>query len=246
MRSRLHFGDLCFLLLLAPGSTPPAQEFATLVGMAGADTVAVDRFARDETTLEGVLLVRTPRTHTMHYKAMLVPGGRISQLEMVWRDATGTEMRSARITFGVDSIRSIWKDGVEKSVSAAPSLAAIPLPPRPYAYQAYSMLEHAGMVVTMAKKPGLVPVEWMLTGGTKSLERRARRMRGDTLEIGFVDGPVRMHLGEGGRLVWLSGELGGTAIVIRRSETDVDLAALTASFARRDTAAPTPRRQAGR
>jgi hypothetical protein len=246
MRSRLHFGGLCVLLLFVPGSTPPAQDFATLVGTAGTDTVAVDRFTRDETTLEGVLLVRTPRTHTMHYKALLVPGGRFSQLEMVWRDATGAEMRSARITFGVDSIRSTWKDGVEKAVSAAPSLGAIPLPPRPYAYQAYSLLEHAGMVVTMAKNPVSGPVEWMLTGATETVEGRARRMRGDTLEIGFLEGAVRMRLGESGRLVWLSGVLGGTAIILQRSEADVDLAALTASFARRDTAARMPRRPARR
>jgi hypothetical protein len=98
----------------------------------------------------------------------------------------------------------------------------------------------------MAKNPVSGPVEWMLTGATETVEGRARRMRGDTLEIGFLEGAVRMRLGESGRLVWLSGVLGGTAIILQRSEADVDLAALTASFARRDTAARMPRRPARR
>jgi hypothetical protein len=236
--SLLQIGGLSALLLLTHGAMRPAQEYSALIGMSGTDTIAVDRYTRNETTLEGVLLVRSPYTHTLHYTAMLAPDGRFSTLEMVWRNLDGHELRKARIAYGVDSIRSQLSDPTERSFSALPTLDAIPLPPRPYAYNAYAMLEHAVLVITMAKKTTDPALEWILAGATEALARNGHRLSGDTIEVGFLDGPLHAVVDTTGRLVWLSGDVDGRTIIVQRSESDVDLSALATSFASRDT---TPR-----
>jgi hypothetical protein len=241
----LRPGCIGALFVLAHGASLPTQEYTILVGTVGTDTVAVDRFLRDELKLEGVLLVRQPRAHTLHYKAALAPEGRFTHMEMTWRDAEGNDMRTARITFGVDSIRSQLKDSNVRSFSTPPSLDAIPLPPRPWASHAYSILEHAAIVITMSQKGGDVELPWVMADDTSVVTKRARRVGADTLEIEFIAGLVRAGVGEDGRLVWMSGEIDSVTTVVRRAETDIDIDSLKAAFASRDTMGRYPASSAG-
>jgi hypothetical protein len=242
----MRSGSLCALLVITHGATRPVQEHTVLVGMVGADTVAVDRYLRDETKLEGVLFVREPQPHTMHYKAMFAPEGRFALMELTWRDVDGNDVQSARITFGVDSIRSELKDTSVHSFSAPTSLDAIPLPPRPWAMHAYSLVEHAAIIITMSEMRGEGKMPWIMAGETEAVTRRTRRLGADTFEIDYVGGPVRVQVDEGGRVVWLYGELDSVTIVVRRGESDVDLAGLAASFASRDTLKSLPRQSCSR
>jgi hypothetical protein len=47
----------------------------------GVDTVAVERFSRTPTQLEGDVVSRSPRTAIVHYVATLAPSGRITRYE---------------------------------------------------------------------------------------------------------------------------------------------------------------------
>lgn len=227
--------SLCVVLVLTHGAARPAQKYTVLIGTVGADTIAVDRFLRDETMLEGVLLVRAPHTHTMHYKGTFAPEGRFALMEITWRDPAGNDMRSAKITFGVDSIRSELKEMAIESFSAPPTLDAIPLPPKPYARYAYSLLEHASIVITLSEMRGEGQMPWILVGGSAADTLRTRRLGANTYEIDYVGGSVRMQVSEDGRLAWMTGTIDSVAFVVQRADGDVDMAGLTAAFAKRDT-----------
>jgi hypothetical protein len=235
MNRLMRAASLCVLLVLTHGAARPAQEHTVLVGTAGGDTIAVDRYLRDETKLEGVLLVREPRPHTLHYKGTFAPEGRFALLEITWRDAAGNDMGSAKITFGVDSIRSRLKHTAIESFSAPPVLDAIPLPPKPYTRYAYSLLEHASIVITQSemRDEGVMP--WILMGARAADTLRTRRLSGNTYEIDYIDGSVRVQVGEDGRIARMDGTIDSIVFVVQRAAGDVDLAALTSSFASRDT-----------
>jgi hypothetical protein len=237
--SRIGIG---MLLLMTYGATPSAQ-YTTLVGTVGTDTVAVDRFTRNTTTLEGVVFVRRPQPHTMHYKAALAPEGRFSRVEIIWRDAKGVEMRTANISFGVDSIRTEMKGTTALSIAAGPTLDAIPLPPQPYSSHAYSTLEHAAMMLLLTtNRPAAKELEWIVAGNSKAAKHRVTRVAGDTVEIDYVGGQVRALLGnKDRRLIAMS--IGGAPqlTLIRRSASDINIARLTAAYAARDgIKAPVP------
>ena len=223
------------VLFVAAGATTGKDDYTTLVGTIGNDTVAIDRFVRTVNRLEGVVLIRRPHVQTMQYKALLAPEGRFTSMEIVWRDAKGVETRSANISFGTDSIRSQTKDSVSRSYGAPPSLNAIPLPPQPYSANCYSLLEHAAIVLLMAARPPLANLEWINAGASKVEKRSIRRTNGDTVDIDFVAGSVRAVVDSTHRVAWLSIGTAPSVTVVKRSATDVDIAKLTAAFAARDT-----------
>ncbi len=222
------------LLFVASTTQPSEQQHTTLVGTIGSDTVAVDRFIRSAEHIEGVLFVRRPQPHTMHYKAALAPEGRFSLMEIIWRDTKGVETRSARISFGVDSIRSELKDGSVRKFSAPPTLDAIPLPPQPYASHCYALLEHAAIVLLMSKQPVMTDIEWISAGATKVEKRRIRRSVGDTIAIDFMAGPVRVYADTERRAIWLTVGNKPAQVVVKRSDKDINIEKLVASFVRRD------------
>jgi hypothetical protein len=230
-------------LLIITGARSNAPQAVSLVGTIGNDTVAVDRFVRDATVLDGVVFVRRPTPHTLHYKATIAPpAGRFTQLEIVWRDARGTETRSAKMSFGVDSIRSELKaGGVVRSAGALPALDAIPLPPSPDAVHTYALLEHAALVLVNSNK-AMPNLEWLAIGARRTEKRRVRVVLANLVEMDFAAGPLRVYLGPDKRVKSLSIGSGANQTIVRRSESDIDIAKLTASFASRDTlrSAPPP------
>lgn len=60
------------------GAQAPATAF--IVTRLGVDTVAIERYARSNTKLEGDLVLRYPRTRTFHYVAELGPRGEVKTL----------------------------------------------------------------------------------------------------------------------------------------------------------------------
>ena len=212
----------------------PAAQYTVLVGTIGNDTVAVDRFTRDETSLEGVVFVRRPVAHTMHYKASLATEGRVTQMEIVWRDAAGKDMRSAMISFGIDSIRSLMKGGTIPSASAPVRLNAIPVPQQPHAAHVYGFLEHAGIILQLANRAS-TELEWITFGSRNTVKHRVTRVTRDTIEFDYIAGKVVAQIDSTKRLVSMT--IGTTPVktVVTRSDGDVNIIKLTANFADRDT-----------
>ena len=77
----------CTLGLFAPAMLLPlalagqAPERGGFIVRLGNDTVAVERFSRTRTQLEGDVVSRSPRTTIVHYVATLGPTGRITRFE---------------------------------------------------------------------------------------------------------------------------------------------------------------------
>jgi hypothetical protein len=225
---------------LAHGATTPAiarapaVQFTTLVGIIGTDTVAVDRYTRDGARIEGIVFMRRPDPHTMQYKATLAPEGRFTQMEIVWRDAKGVEIRAANISYGVDSIRTAFTGSTVRNTGAPSSLDAIPLPPMPDAAYAYGLLEHAATVFLMAPQNASPTLSWYTAGTAKAESRRVRRMAGDTIEIDYIGGPVRVWADPTKRIVWFSVGAPPRRALVTRAAKDVGIQKLHAAFLTRD------------
>jgi hypothetical protein len=225
-----------FLLLLVHAAPSPAIQQTILVGTMGSDTIAVDRFIRDSTSLTGAVFIRRPTPHTINYKATLAPPrGRFTYLELIWRDSRGAEFRRSITSYGIDSIRTQLRDGTVVSYSAAVDLDAVPLPPRADMPHAYSILEHVGIALLAPAGPAATQIPWFASGSNSIAKHRVRRVRGDTVQIDFPAGPVRMHMGSDKRLQWMSIGISPVQTFVQRSDKDIDIAKLAASFAGRDS-----------
>ena len=70
---------LAAVLLLAP-FVAAAQSPSYIITRLGTDTVAVERYTRTASKLEGDLVLRYPRVRTLHYVADLAPSGAIKSM----------------------------------------------------------------------------------------------------------------------------------------------------------------------
>ena len=70
---------LAAVLLLAP-FVAAAQSPSYIITRLGTDTVAVERYTRTASKLEGDLVLRYPRVRTLHYVADLAPNGAIKSM----------------------------------------------------------------------------------------------------------------------------------------------------------------------
>src|ERR1041384_2285733 len=75
------------VLLLAP-VVAQGQSPSYIVTRLGNDTVAVERYTRSPSKLEGDLVLRYPRVRTIHYVGALAPNGTIRSLTATVRRAS--------------------------------------------------------------------------------------------------------------------------------------------------------------
>jgi len=221
------------LALSLTASTLAAQsEHAAFIARLGDDTVAVDRYAVDGSSLTGTLILRSPATQVARYRAELGADGTITRFQVEWSaPAPGTATPDdALMEAGADSAT-----GTYTATAGERTVRRMALPPGtvPLASTVYSMalyewgLRHAGTRSGEASWLGLDRRRL----STVQLAPRGR----DSVAIPYFAGTFVARLDDHGRILGLTGEESTAKIRVVRV-ADADVKALAADFAARDAA----------
>lgn len=215
----------------SPAVAAPATESAAFVVMLGADTMAVERFTRTPTTLEGDVVVRAPMTRVVHYSATLAPDGTIQRYESALRPGTavqGPPTQQASISFIGDSAQVTTTAGTNTRTSAiAARPGAVPMSVTTYALFEQGALQH--------RRSGSdsTHMDFVFAGGGQAMPVSFVSRGTDSLLIYFRGSPILASVDQDGRLTGLDG-IRTTQKIIARRVPSVDFDAIVASFAARD------------
>jgi hypothetical protein len=230
MRHLVLAATVAFVLAAAAPDSLAAQgapERAAFVVRLGVDTVAVERFSRSATRLEGELVTRSPRTVLRRYAADLGPGGSVMRFEVSTHNpgapADATPLQRAVATLVGDSIRvEVTGVSVQTSTVGAPAGMAMLLG------GAYG--PHELLTMRMRRDRGdSVSVPTYSVGARAASSVTLRRLGRDSVLLNAF----RVRVDRNGRILGLHAPGTTQQIQLQRLPT-VDVAALAAAWAARD------------
>lgn len=214
----------------APAAEPQSESAGFLVTI-GTDTVSVERYTRTPTMLSGEVVTRTPRTTSRAYRAQLRPDGSVSSVEVTTRVLNAppsTPPSIASIAFGSDTaaVRTALGDSIQNQRIAA-GANTFPHVAGSYAFYEQAMIHRRHAGTADARVPFLVP------GAPRTGSYQLRTLGADSLLLTTGAGPATVRVDSAGRLLALSGLQSTQKVIVRRLPA-LDVAALGASFARRE------------
>jgi hypothetical protein len=192
-------------VLLLRAVSLPAQDAAadsgTFVIRRARDTVAIERFSRATTKLEGTLTVRNPKRTSERYSAVIAPDGSIPLIEVTTREGADTGSRGAKV---VQRARVIFK---EDSV-AVDEMSGAGLMTRvfgtqagavPYLNLSFALLEQA--VRKARANSDRSQVAFFNLGGGQTITARVTNLGSDSLTIDIGDVRYRLKVDGEGRVL---------------------------------------------
>jgi len=215
-----------------PAAAPaPAREVGAFVVRLGADTVAVEEFARSADRIEGRQVVRTPRTSIRDFSGSLRPDGSMERFEIAFRNEPGGPATAeATIDFRADTaVVRIVRDGAEEThriVAPAGSIPAVGYSVALYEI-AFSSLRAAGSDTLVAH---LIPI-----GGAQPMPLRLERRGMDTILVHNIAGENRVRVDADGRLLFWDGR-GSTLDLAADRNVSLDIDRFAREFRERDAA----------
>lgn len=142
-------GSLAFVLLALGSYSAHAQETRYIVTRLGTDTVAIERYTRSRSKLDGDLVVRNPRVLTYHYSADLGARGELKNFRLSARRADADAAAPPRMqivdTFGdsvavVEVTRAGARDTTLSGRKPYRGFVAVAFPSEPPAYGVYEQI----------------------------------------------------------------------------------------------------------
>jgi hypothetical protein len=228
------------LVALLAGTTVPAEaqtEHGAFVMTLGKDTVAIDQYARTARFLDGALLVRSPVTRVVTYKARLREDGTIERLESRWwtptPDAGPPQPPDAVATFFSDSVRIDYMNGSDiRQVTVAAGHGTVPLVNSVYSAVLYEQALRQGFAAGSRD----FTVEWLGLDRRRSVSTTKVAGRGqDSVSIGFFAGTMVARVDETGHILGLHGRE-STAKFQAERVADINMELAAADFGARDAA----------
>ena len=192
------------VLLPALAASLDAQtraESGTFVIRRAQDTVAIERFTRQPTRLEGTLSLQNPKRTSERYSAVIAPDATIPLIEVTTREGPDTGARGARI---VQRARVIFK---EDSV-AVDEMSGAGLMTRvfeteagavPYLNLSFALLEQALRRARVSANRD--QVAFFNLGGGQTLAARVAGIDRDSLTLDIGDVRYRIKLDQQSRLL---------------------------------------------
>jgi DUF2911 family protein len=229
LSSRLAFVTMVALPALA--AAQGTGETAGFIVRLGSDTLAVERFTRDAHTLVGDLVLRSPRTRTVHYQAELTPSGGVSRMDLTTTLANAPNARPQRatITFSADTaiVEMHGRDSTRTMrVRAGPG--ALPLV-QTVGFAAYEL----GVRQALAAHRDTMSIALVVPGNANPFATTFIRRGRDSVLIDFFGLYARAKIDAEGRILGLDGRGTTQKVMVERVPT-VDVEALTAGFAGHD------------
>ncbi|MFI5256059.1 MAG: DUF2911 domain-containing protein [Gemmatimonadales bacterium] len=190
-------------------STPLASSPAgatSLIVRLGNDTLALERYTRTATRMEGVLLQRSPFTTLSHYHIEMGPGNVPTRAEYTLRRGDGSPitgaMQSLSVRYGIDSVTfTAHRASGDSSRTAAASGVLLP-----YVNGSYGLFELAiARLRSMGRDSiqfGIVPLNFNVRGSTPLA---VKLTSGDAARIDWFGYPLFARFDSRARLLGLDG-----------------------------------------
>lgn len=223
--SHLGAPSWIFLTLAIPVHSAGAQSAGFVVRL-GRDTIAVERFSRTSTSMEGELLRRTPATHVIRYEVTLGANGLPTDLtfSITRHGATASpgSIRGGRILFQADSARiELQRDTLQvRRVAARTGVPALP--------ESYPLYE-IWLSRLMASGQDSLSVSFVAPLGGPAGAVRIHRLGADSALLPVFGAAVRMRTDRNGRLLGLDGRATTIKYEVERVEA-VDVRGLAQGF----------------
>jgi hypothetical protein len=196
----------------------------------GRDTVAVERFTRSATRLEGERLLRYPRTALVHYSATLGSDGAITRFESASVPLPNDSSRgSSTVIFGMDSVRVTLSSGDSTrayAMNPAVTEASVYLP---FSFALYEQLVRR----TIGRGADSALAELVFPGVFNPLPTSVRRIAPDSIAIDFFGAPMLARIDRTGRILGLDASSTTQKVTVKR-ERGADVPALARAFADRE------------
>jgi hypothetical protein len=186
---------------LLAAQTP--TDSATFVVRHAKDTVAIERFRRSATTIEGSLAFRNAKNTSERYLAVIGPDGTLPLIEVTVREGVDTGrvkpriVQRARVIFKADSaaVDEVSDAGLVTRVFGTEAGAI------PYLNLSFALLEQA---IRRAGAPAGSEVPFFNLGGGQTLKAKLYPLGTDSLRLDIGDIRYHLKMDKAGRL------LGGT------------------------------------
>lgn len=200
----------------------------------GVDTVAVERFSRTPTQLEGDVVSRSPRTAIVHYVATLGPTGRITRYEAATyagaQGMAGPAVMNTVVTIAGDTaVVQLHRAGRDTTLKLAVRPGAVPMPPLTFAFYE-QMIRQA-----RREKRDTMMVDMVFPGAPRA-SQTTLRMRGDSAIIDLFGLPAMARLDNIGRVLNLDGRQTTDKVLVDRV-ANVNADSLARVFGAREAAA---------
>jgi hypothetical protein len=200
-RSVFAFSAILLLSAVSLPAQDAAADSGAFVVRRARDTVAVERFTRAATKLEGTLTLRNPKRTSERYSAVIAPDASIPLIEVTTREGADTGSRGAKV---VQRARVIFK---EDSV-AVDEMSGAGLMTRvfgteagavPYLNLSFALLEQA--VLRARAKADQSQVAFFNLGGGQTITARVTGVGRDSLTMDIGDVRYRLKVDQKGRVL---------------------------------------------
>jgi DUF2911 family protein len=220
------------LLLPTPAAAQKGADQGGFIVRLGSDTLAVEQYARTNTTLESQLALRVPYARRVHYLAALDSAGHVARFDLTMRPlATGVGAPAlGTIVFRGDTadVTVTLGDSTRQQHIAARA-GAVPL----------SMFSHAlvEQAILQAKRSGKdsVAFDWLALGSPEASASYVVRRGKDSVAVGLFGSPLFARVDRRGRLLGLDGRATTQKVVVDRVR-EVDVGSFATAFAKADMA----------
>jgi hypothetical protein len=191
------------LSLGLPGLLPAqsATDSGGFVVRHGRDTVAVERFTRTATKLEGTLTLRNKKATSERYSALVAPDATLPLIEVTVREGidSGTTrariVQRARVIFKEDSaaVDEVGDAGLVTRVFGTEAGAV------PYLNLSFALLEQAVRRARVANSGSRI--SFFNLGGGQTVAATISPLGADSLRLDIGDTRIHLHLDGEGKLV---------------------------------------------
>lgn len=216
-----------FLVMVGALAAPAAAQSGAFVTRIGRDTLAVERYQRTATRLDGELVIRAPSTQHRIYGATLGPNGAVQRFDLTIHNLSGSgpAEQKASIQFQGDSAFVEQADGKTQRL-------AVPAGSAPFLLNVYGLVEH---LTGRARVAGgdEYQATCVFPNANAPVAVVLKRVGQDSMTIlmGQV-GPLRLRVDQMGQLLGASG-VGSTMQVTVERVATLDIAAMGPAFANR-------------
>ena len=210
--------------------SPSAQGAGAFVVRLGADTVAVERYRRTAQTLEGDLLLRSPRLRGVRYLATLAPDGRVVRFESSTMQPGSAPSRPTVLEFTRDSVIARIPSGDSTRVvrrETGPLTV-------PWIGNSWALAEQAIMYALPTGRDSATILQ-VGPGGGQPQATFVRRAGAGVVELGYFGDPITVRVDAAGRVLSADGARTTNKSTAVRVES-LDFVALANEFAARESA----------
>jgi hypothetical protein len=206
---------LAFIFAVPAGlSAQTAADSGSFVVRRARDTVAIERFARTATKLEGTLALRNPKKTFERYSAVIAPDATLPLIEVTVREGSDSGpveakvVQRARVIFKEDSaaVDEVSNAGLVTRLFGTEEGAI------PYLNLSFALLEQAVRHARLA--PAGSQLAFFNLGGGQTLKARMSPLGGDSLKLDIGDVRFNLRVDREGRV--LGGRIPSQNLVVER------------------------------